>query len=68
MPTGKVKFWNDARAYGFITRDDEPGDIFVHLSALAGSAVRLIKRQKVEFEPCCDPRTGKLAAKNVRVI
>ena len=50
MATGTVKFFNDQKGFGFITRD-EGGDIFVHFSNIAGTDHRtLLEGQKVSFE------------------
>ncbi|MGE5664275.1 MAG: cold-shock protein [Deltaproteobacteria bacterium] len=64
MPTGTVKWFNDAKGYGFIT-PDEGEDIFVHFSAITGDGFRsLAEGMKVEFEVTVGPK-GKKAA-NVR--
>jgi CspA family cold shock protein len=47
---GIVKWFNDAKGYGFIQRD-KGGDIFVHYSSILGVGFRsLIEGQRVEFE------------------
>ncbi len=48
MQTGKVKFWNDDRGFGFITPDDGSKDVFVHVSQVAAGT--LTADQQVEFE------------------
>jgi CspA family cold shock protein len=48
--TGKVKWFNDAKGFGFITRDSGP-DVFVHHTAIEGAGFRtLAEDQEVEFE------------------
>lgn len=52
MATGTVKWFNDAKGYGFITPDDGGRDLFVHFSAVQGSGFRsLAEGQKVSYEP-----------------
>ena len=47
--TGTVKWFNDAKGYGFIQRDSG-GDIFVHHSAIQGDGFHSLREgQKVEF-------------------
>ena len=59
--TGKIKWFNDAKGYGFIERLDGD-DVFVHYSAIAGTGFRsLSEGQEVEFEVVDGPK-GKQAA------
>jgi CspA family cold shock protein len=49
--TGKVKWFNAKKGYGFITRDDGKGDVFVHFTAIKEEGFRTLEEgQKVEFE------------------
>ena len=52
MPTtGTVKWFNDSKGYGFLTRDDGEKDVFVHHSAIRGDGYKsLTEGQRVEFE------------------
>ena len=48
--TGTVKFFNEAKGFGFIQRENGP-DVFVHFSAIQGSGFKtLAEGQKVQFE------------------
>ena len=48
MPTGKVKWYDVDKGFGFLTRDDG-GEVFVHSTALDPSAIPLNAGQRVEF-------------------
>lgn len=63
MENGTVKFYNEAKGFGFIIDDETTKDIFVHASGLVG---QIREGDKVEFEV----ENGKkgLTAVNVRVI
>ncbi|GAB4063490.1 cold-shock protein [Uliginosibacterium sediminicola] len=51
MATGIVKWFNDAKGYGFITPDQGGEDLFAHFSEVQGSGFRSLKEgQRVEFE------------------
>jgi CspA family cold shock protein len=59
--TGTVKWFNDAKGYGFIAREDGD-DVFVHYSAISGSGFRSVNEgQAVEFDVVEGPK-GKQAA------
>jgi CspA family cold shock protein len=49
--TGKVKWFNDRKGFGFIERDDGEKDCFVHFSAIQGDGYRSLREgERVEFE------------------
>ena len=51
MATGTVKWFNDAKGYGFITPDEGGKDVFVHFSQISGSGFRtLAEGARVSFE------------------
>jgi CspA family cold shock protein len=51
MAIGTVKWFNNAKGYGFITPDGESKDVFVHHSQIAGEGYKSLNEgQKVEFE------------------
>lgn len=64
MAIGTVKWFNDAKGYGFITQESGP-DVFVHYSAIAGNGFKsLAEGDTVEFEVTTGPKGPQ--AQNVR--
>jgi cold shock protein len=67
MPTGTVKFFNDAKGYGFIQPDNGESDAFVHISAVERSGLQtLSQNQRLSYELEQD-RRGKMSAVNLKL-
>src|SRR5918994_472729 len=68
MALGTVKWFNDAKGYGFISRSDDGKDVFVHYSSISGEGFRTLNQgQTVEYEEQQGPK-GLFAAKVMKVI
>src|SRR5438128_2199476 len=64
MSTGTVKWFNDAKGFGFITPDDGSKDLFVHFSSIQASGFKTLKeKDKVQYDveqSPKGPRAGNL--------
>jgi CspA family cold shock protein len=68
MSTGKVKWFNGQKGFGFIAPDDGGNDVFVHISALERAGLsHLNEGQKVSFDLKTDPKRGKSSAENLKL-
>jgi CspA family cold shock protein len=57
MSTGTVKWFNDAKGFGFITPEDGSKDLFVHFSAIQGGGFKTLKENdKVQFDVTQRPK------------
>ena len=67
MPLGKIKWFNSKKGYGFITEDETNKDIFLHVSVLEDSKLRVLKEeQKIEFD--IKEEKNKLQAINIKKL
>ncbi len=60
MPVGRIKWFSDAKGYGFIQQDDGSPDIFVHFSSIEGQGFKSLQEgQLVEFDVESSPKGMK---------
>ena len=65
MPSGKVKWFNAKKGYGFITDSKTKKDIFLHVSALESSKLRVLKEeQTISYD--IKEEKNKLQAINIK--
>ena len=66
MATGKVKWFNGTKGYGFIQPDDGGKDVFVHISAVEKAGFQSLgEGQDVQFE--LEENKGKTSAVNLKL-
>ncbi len=62
MASGTVKWFNDAKGFGFVTPDGGGNDLFVHFSAIQGQGFKTLSEgQRVSFDVTTGPK-GKQAS------
>ncbi len=67
MATGKVKWFNETKGYGFITPDTGGKDVFVHISAVQKAGLQGLKdNQKVSYDLA--EERGKTSASNLKLM
>ncbi len=67
MATGTVKWFNDAKGFGFITPDGGGADLFAHFSAIQSSGFKTLgEGAKVEFDVVSGPKG--LQAANIKPL
>lgn len=68
MNNGTVKWFNEAKGFGFITNDNDGKDVFVHFSSIVGEGFKSLQEgQRVTFDVEMDPKdNSKTRAVNVR--
>jgi CspA family cold shock protein len=69
MANGTVKWFNPTKGYGFIQPDNGGSDVFIHISAVERSGLSSLNEgQRISYDEEVDPRKGKTAATNIKVV
>ena len=67
MSTGTVKWFNDAKGFGFVTPDEGGKDLFAHFSAIQAGGFKSLKEgQKVSYDVTTGPKGDQ--ASNIRSV
>ena len=67
MPSGKVKWFNNAKGFGFIQPNEGGNDVFVHITALQASNLETLKEDDVVSFDLVEGRDGRSAAENIKL-
>ena len=65
MPSGKVKWFNSKKGYGFITDNKTQKDIFLHVSELEKSKLRILKEEQIIIYDIKEEK-NKIQAVNIK--
>jgi len=68
MPTGRVKFFNNDRGFGFIVPDGGGADVFVHVHDIEVAGINTLVRGQVLVYNTAPARDGRLKAVNLRLL
>lgn len=67
--TGKVKWFNPAKGYGFIVPQGGGKDVFVHVHDVKNSGLSSLKEgEEVDFDLATDKRSGKVVARDITLV
>ena len=65
--TGKVKWFNPKKGYGFVDQDDDEKDIFLHITALQKANISILNEgDKISYD--VEDENGKQSATNIKQI
>mgnify|MGYP001404555645 CR=1 FL=1 len=65
--TGKVKWFNPKKGYGFVDQDDDEKDIFLHITALQKANISVLNEgDKISYD--VEEENGKQSATNIKQI
>jgi CspA family cold shock protein len=68
MPTGRVKFFNTDRGFGFILPDDGGPDVFVHVHDVETAGMKMLVAGQLVVYELGHARDGRLKAVNLRLL
>ncbi len=68
MPTGKVKWFNNAKGFGFIQPDEGGNDVFVHITALQAAGIASLNEDDNVSYDLEEGRDGRSAAGNLKLV